>query len=146
MSKLNDIIKELCAILAEDFYLMEFAKKKYGKELTIHIGDHPLNDLPIKDLPLLVVQDSFEEEKRRFLFTETETLLLVDVGILQKDIETAHEEMVALKDLIKLAIKKNPLLNGKVSYATVSRCKKHKNMSHPLYFIQLTVYVNYTST
>ena len=122
MSNINEIINEIKTLLANDTDIHDFCSVSYAKDVSIKTGEFSVSDIPIQDIPIIIISDSFtEQEKRRFLFNETEANLLITWGILQNDIDKAEDELISLKNLIKLALKKDPLLNGKAFYCTVSQ-------------------------
>jgi hypothetical protein len=144
MSGLNEIITEITNIFSTDTDVSDFCSLKYGKGIYVKSGDLQVSDIPIKEMPVVIISGGYDELiKKRFLFTENEANLLITCGILQNDIGKAKEDLISLKELLKLAIKKDPLLNGKASYSTIIKSKKLKIVSHPLYFMELTMYVNY---
>lgn len=144
MSRLNEIISEIKTKIKQDSDIDSFCTEKYAKSITVKSGDHKVLDVPIKQIPVAIVSDAYDErQKRRFLYSDCEANLLVTCGILQNDIEKAAEELIAFKELIKLSLKKDPLLNGKASYSTVIKSRKLKVITHPLYFMEMTLYVNY---
>ena len=144
MGKLNEIISELKTRFSSDIDIDAFCKERYGTPVTVKAGEVRVLDVPIKDIPVIIVSDGYDErEKRRFLYSDNEANLFVTCGIVQNDIEKADEELVELKELIKQAVKKDPLINGSATYSTVVKSRKLKVIMHPLYFVELTLYVNY---
>ena len=144
MSGINEIISEIKTIFKGDTDIDDFCASQYGKEVYIKTGELNIADIPIKQMPIVVISNGYDEhEKRRFLFSDKEVNLIITCGILQNDIEKAGQELISLKELIKLALKKDPLLNGKASYSVITKSKKVRVAMHPLYFIELTMYVNY---
>jgi hypothetical protein len=144
MSGINEIINEIKTIFKEDTDIADFCASKYDKDVYISSGEFKAADVAIKELPIIIVSDSYDErEKKRFLFSEKEANLLITCGILQNDMQKAEEELISLKELIKLALKKDPLLNGKASYSIIAKSKRIRVVPHPLYFMELTMYVNY---
>jgi hypothetical protein len=142
--KLNSIIAEIKQLFERDEDIDKFCLEKYGKGLTVKNGYFEIRDIPIKEIPIAIISYESEEEKKRFLFSEYETILSVPFGILQNDTGKVQEELIALKELLKLAIKKNATLSGKATYCTAIRSRKMDVLSNPLYFMELGIYVNYT--
>jgi hypothetical protein len=144
MSGINEIISEIKAAFQGDTDIADFCTSQYGKEVYIKTGELNITDIPIKQMPIVVISDSYDEhEKRRFLFSDKEANLIITCGVLQNDMEKAESELISLKELIKLALKKDPLLNGKASYSIITKSKRLRVVLHPLYFIELTMYINY---
>ncbi len=144
MSVINDIIDEIKTIISADTDIADFCATNYGKSACVKTGDPNIANVPIHQIPVIVISDNYDErERRRFLFSEKESNLLITCGILQNDIEKAAAELISFKELIKLAFRKDPLLNGRVTYSVITKSRKLKVAAHPLYFIELVVYVNY---
>ncbi|MFC1855028.1 hypothetical protein ACFL2A_00610 [Thermodesulfobacteriota bacterium] len=144
MSNLKEIISELQRIIEEDADVKAFCNEKYGKDIHVEAGEFRFSAIPIKNIPVAIVSDGFDEsEKRRFLFSEHEANLVITCGILQKNVRESQEELIQLKDHIKSAVKKDPLLSGLASYSTVTKSRRLKAITNPLNFMELTVYVNF---
>jgi len=144
MGNLNEIISELKTKFTSDTDLSTFCTATYGSEVAVKTGEERALDIPLKDMPVVIVSDGHDErEKKRFLFSDKEANLVITCGIVQNDTQKASEELITFKELIKGAIKKDPLLNGKATYSTVVKSRRLKVIVHPLYFMELTLYVNY---
>lgn len=144
MGNLNEIISEIKTRFNQDTDISDFCTGNYGSKICVKAGDFRVLDIPIKDMPVVIISDGYDErEKRRFLYSDREANLFITCGILQNDIEKAQEELICFKELIKSAIKKDPLLNQKAAYSTVVKSRRLKVMLQPLYFMELTLYVNY---
>ena len=144
MTSIKEIISEIISALKADADLKSFCVSNYGKDVYVDSGEMHVNDIPIKNIPVAMISDGYGEvEKKRFLYNENEVNLLISCGIMQKDTTKAKDELISLKELIKLALKKDPLLNEKATYSTIIKSKRIKHIPHPLYFMELTMYVNY---
>jgi hypothetical protein len=142
--RIIEIIDEIKNIFGSDEDIKEFCNEAYGQDVSIMTCDFQLKDVPIKNLPVIVISDCYEEsENRRFLFSEQERSILIVCGILENDKEKAFYDIIKFKELIKQAVRKDPLLNGKASYSCIVKSKTPENITHPLYFKELTMYINY---
>ncbi len=146
MSGLNEIIAEVKAVFGSDSDIATHCATRYGNSVTVKRGGFSATEIPIKQMPVIIISDDFGEgEKRRFLYSENEARLTITCGILQSDIESAESDLITLKELIKQAVKKDPQLNQKAVYSSVIKSKRLGAIAHPLYFMELTMYVQYKS-
>lgn len=144
MSGLNEIINEIKTILGSDTDIADFCNANYSKPATVRSGDFIASDVPVSEMPVIIIGDNCDErEKRRFLFCENEANILIVCGVLQNAIEKVGEDLTSLKELIKAAVKKDPQLQGVAVYSVITKSRRLKTIGHPLYFIELSMYVNY---
>jgi aspartyl aminopeptidase len=134
-----EIIEEVKRKLQTDTDIIEFCKAKYNKEVTVKTGQYNINDVPIREMPVIVISFDDESEKRKLFLYEIKTNYSIVCGILNNDIEKAEGEIITLKELIKKAIKKDPLLSKLVTYSVITRSKRIETITHPIYFMQLTL-------
>lgn len=146
-TQLNKIINGLKEMFEVDEDLLRFTDERYGKKPEVYIGDYNIADIPIIDMPIIIISDApeTEEEKKRFLFTENEARLMITIGLINNDMQGMSQDRIDFKEMIKGAIRKDPLINKTATYCTMISSKKVDTVSPPLAFMRLIIYVNYRS-